>query len=269
MIWKLFKYDFRGVGKKLFPLYGLALLFALMSRFFVVETAFNGYSVGDSLYESSPIFRVFSGLVFGTAWIMVAAVFIVTFIMLLTKYFRSIYGEEGYLTHTLPISSSQKIIAKILTFYVWNLFAAIIAALCVFIMFFHWTAYMDFLEEFKEAFRYFLSIVTGREVFAGFLWLLILIISPIVSILEVYFCCAVGAMFKHKFIAGVCAYIVLTFLLSMISNITLTDRLEYMMMYDYMPVLELPSILLITCVIYTAIFFFGTKYMLDRQLNLE
>lgn len=269
MIWKLFKYDFRGVGKKLFPLYGLALLFALMSRIFVIGKTVDLYGNMET-YESYPIWiQIIHQLIFGMAWILVVSVFIVTFIILITKYFRSVYGEEGYLTHTLPITSSQKIISKMFNFYLWNVFAALIATACIFIMFYNPEGFREFIEVFMEGLRRIWPMITSREILAAFLWSVIFVIAPIHSILLLYLCCAVGSMFRHKFIASVCAYFVLSFVMAIISNILLSSFIEFMIQSDYMPMLQFPLILLVMSIIYTLIFFFGTKILLDKQLNLE
>lgn len=154
-------------------------------------------------------------------------------------------------------------------FYLWNVFAALIATACIFIMFYNPEGFREFIEVFMEGLRRIWPMITSREILAAFLWSVIFVIAPIHSILLLYLCCAVGSMFRHKFIASVCAYFVLSFVMAIISNILLSSSIEFMIQNDYMPVLQFPLILLVMSIIYTLIFFFGTKILLDKQLNLE
>lgn len=261
MIWKLFRYDFRGVGKKLFPLYALALLFALMSRLFVVSPG-----LGNAFVQPDWV-RMILGMIFALTWMLVGSIFVVTSVTLLTKYFRSTYGEEGYLTHTLPITTTQKILSKMLSFYVWYLIATLVALSCIFVMFFDSSVYFDFVRAMIDAFRDILPTLSFDRLLAGFLYFIIMIIAPVQGILMMYLCAGIGAMFKHKFVSGVCAYFVISFISTLFSNIFFADLFNFDR--SHISILRLPSVILVTMILCTAAFFFGTKYLLDKQLNLE
>lgn len=53
-------------------------------------------------------------------------VLIVTFVAIATQYNRSMFGAEGYLTFTLPVSSNQLLASKVIVSSVWVLLSYIV-----------------------------------------------------------------------------------------------------------------------------------------------
>lgn len=51
------------------------------------------------------------------------------------RYYKSMYTDEGYLTHTLPVTTNQLLVSKALNFWIWNLLttAAITISVCAFV----------------------------------------------------------------------------------------------------------------------------------------
>lgn len=48
-----------------------------------------------------------------------------TSIYLAVRYYRSMYSNEGYLTHTLPVTSNQLLLSKMINFSIWELLSII------------------------------------------------------------------------------------------------------------------------------------------------
>lgn len=65
-------------------------------------------------------------LIFG---ILVAGAWIATFVIIIRRFYKNVFGREGYLTLTLPVSSHQLILSKLLASLIWTVFNAIILAI--------------------------------------------------------------------------------------------------------------------------------------------
>ena len=48
-----------------------------------------------------------------------------TSIYLAVRYYRSMYSNEGYLTHTLPVTPNQLLLSKMINFSIWELLSVI------------------------------------------------------------------------------------------------------------------------------------------------
>lgn len=276
MILKLFKYDCRGVGKKLLPIYLLALGFAVMSRF-----TFTSYLFNNRLDYMPEIYSMFASLTFMLAIVSVVAVLLVTFFMLVIRYARSVFGEEGYLTNTLPITSSQIIIAKIINYYLWNFVAFVIASICLLIMFFHLDLFMemwnDILYGMDELLAHFPTEFTPQIVFITLSYIILVFISPISGILLVYVAIGIGSQFKNKFIMSILSYFGLTFLIGQVSNIFIFlfigigEKLDSAITEGEAVNIftTLTAVQLIFVLATTVGYFFLAKYFIDKKLNLE
>ncbi len=53
---------------------------------------------------------------------------ILTYVIVFFRYYKNLYGEEGYLTHTLPVKPSKLLAAKVLVGFVWVVISYILAA---------------------------------------------------------------------------------------------------------------------------------------------
>lgn len=284
MIFKLFKYDCRGVGKKLLPLYILTLAFAFLTRF-SLSGLFNRFQSLEynSQYEmsiSDIIFNTFASLTIAISWILIMAVFFVTFFIIVIKYGRSIFGEEGYLTNTLPITSSQIIITKVLNYYLWNFVATLVVILALIIMYLHTEMIpFTFREAWDATVRVYRMIppeVLSRGYFLLFLFAVLMIISPIVSILQVYFSIGIGSQFKNKFIMSIVAYFGVSFVVGQITNIPMSiyfvamgERMESSNEQVLSAMIVVALLSLAAVLISGIVYFFGTKYFMDKKLNLE
>ena len=267
MIWKLLKYDVRGIGKKLVPLYVLALGFSLLTRL-----TFTSYIYSPEVYSYDvPLWaETIMGLTMGITWIMVGAVFVVTFFMLVGKYFRSIYGDEGYLINTLPITKHQIIISKVLNFYLWHAIAVIVSILCIVVMFFHADIWNEFRHFFiDEIWQELVHYITSEHITAGIIFFISAIIAPAASALLIFLCAGIGSRFRHKLTMGVVAYMVISFIVSTISQIIMTISFTDYFYTDTFPILGFSIYSLTITVIQLIVYYLITHHMLTSQLNLE
>ena len=104
MLGKLFKYEIKATARMILPFYlgmlGLTLLFRIFS-------AIRTPARLSALYE---VFTVLATTIFV---ILIMSTFFVCFIIMVTRFYKNIYGDEGYLMNTLPVSAAQNIWAKV------------------------------------------------------------------------------------------------------------------------------------------------------------
>ena len=122
---KLFKYDFRAISRRLVPLYLVAIVIGVVNQICstVVIRMSSHISEGNAVYA---IFYVLK-MVFSFSFIlMMSYVSILTIFILITNFNNSVYGNEGYLINSLPISSKDLIFAKYFNFVFWTFVSGIL-----------------------------------------------------------------------------------------------------------------------------------------------
>ena len=101
MLGKLLKYDVRANLKVLMIFYVLAIVFAIITRIL--------FAVSDSLFLTI-LAQIFNG-----ATISMMASILINNLMRVWVYFKSnLYGDEGYLMHTLPVPRKTLYLSKFL-----------------------------------------------------------------------------------------------------------------------------------------------------------
>ena len=69
--------------------------------------------------------------------ITMAAVIIVTFIIIIQRFYKNLLCDEGYLMNTLPVSVWKNITSKLIVATVWNIVSLGVALVSIFIMAYH------------------------------------------------------------------------------------------------------------------------------------
>ena len=131
MFLKLFKYDFKGLGRWMWPVMigigGAAVLGFLNTLFLGGTSRLDTSSAGASVMLTSAVG--------GTALVAMALAAAVTviFVLIFVKFYKSMVTDEAYLTFTLPVTAGQLIGSKFLAAAVWTVIggAVIAAASCV------------------------------------------------------------------------------------------------------------------------------------------
>ncbi|MBQ9991204.1 MAG: hypothetical protein IJP31_09750 [Lachnospiraceae bacterium] len=119
MLGKLIKHEWKRLWKV--PTVLLALLLAL--------------AVGTGLTFSRPVLEseavgldivmVISGLIWITFFIALVGISFAITIYLALQFYKSMYSDEGYLTHTLPVTSVQLLTSKGLVVSIWTVLCSL------------------------------------------------------------------------------------------------------------------------------------------------
>ncbi len=116
---KLLKYDM----KYTFRIMSIVLLLALATSVIFSASLF--------LSEKIPPLVLFSVIMIFPYLISIVALSVSPFVVTCVRSYKNLYSDEGYLTFTLPVTSTQIIFSKVLTYLFWMLISFVALAVCV------------------------------------------------------------------------------------------------------------------------------------------
>ena len=277
MILKLFKYDFMNIGKKLIPFYIAALVIGIINRFLLLTT-----DISRMERENNFLAMFGSPLLYFAYFVVVFGIFCMTVFVIITRYSSSIYGNEGYLTNTLPLKPSQIILAKLINFLIWIFISYFVIFVSMFILF----PFEFFIRNIIKDTEFYQNLNTmvkeffsSKYIFMSILQLIYNLLAHVQSILIIFLSIAIANLFKsYKVVVGVIAFFIISIIFSFIgASVTYStiSNLDVPVIYGDTD----PTIFLslrngtITSILYSLIssvlLFFGVHYLHTHNLNLE
>lgn len=277
MILKLFKYDFMNIGKKLIPFYIAALVIGIINRFLLLTT-----DISRMERENNFLAMFGSPLLYFAYFVVVFGIFCMTVFVIITRYSSSIYGNEGYLTNTLPLKPSQIIWAKLINFLIWIFISYFVIFVSMFILFpfeFFIRNIIKDTEFYQDLNTMVKEFFSSKYIFMSILQLIYNLLAHVQSILIIFLSIAIANLFKsYKVVVGVIAFFIISIIFSFIgASVTYStiSNLDVPVIYGDTD----PTIFLslrngtITSILYSLIssvlLFFGIHYLHTHNLNLE
>ena len=266
---KLLKYEWKACARICLPLYGAMLLMSVVSAVMTTERAkdfMNGI-------PSAILAMLFFALL--------VAVFVVTAVILIQRFYKNLLGDEGYLMFTLPVTVSQHIWAKTIIAVAMSIISIAAAVLSIGII--GSGAQMlvglgDVLAGIGKSFTS--DPNTLFYTLESIIWLLLLAGA---AMLFIYLCMALGHLAKkHRVLMSVVWYFVLStiaqflfmFFIMGVGNLPLEGF--WMALNDFFRGVGVAGTIhigMITLCLGTAVvgavFFLATRYILKNKLNLE
>ncbi|MDR3305154.1 MAG: hypothetical protein LBS85_03855 [Clostridiales Family XIII bacterium] len=120
MLSKLIKLEFKATARTFFFVYAALIIITAVNLLIFPW---------DSL--SDPVPNILQGIVMFLYIVAVIAAGFVTAALVITRFFRNMLGDEGYLMHTLPAAAEQLILAKFITSIVWSVCTGALVALSI------------------------------------------------------------------------------------------------------------------------------------------
>ncbi|MFV0527134.1 MAG: hypothetical protein ACK5MN_00205 [Lachnospiraceae bacterium] len=265
MLGKLFKQEWKSVSKSLLLFHIIILVVAILGR--ILIEAISNVSSGD----------IILGIFFSVFVIMVVSVMFLTFIFLSIRYYRNIYTVQGYLTNTLPVSPAQIVWSKAFTFFIWIILDCLFIIGALAILFISPETMQLIGEAFAAISKY---ISVNSMPVTVYLVILVMIISTVASIFQMYFCISIGNLFtNHKVLGSILTYfgtytvlqIVYTILIVIFAaSSTATDTSAEIMFTSASSSINLFLIIFaILNLVLFGIFYVGNHLILTKKLNLE
>ena len=264
------------VSKLIIPFYiGMGVMGIVIRIFWFVLL---NEKIDERVRISTGVFQVMS--YFGYA-IAIIGIILMTYYAVIIRYYRSIYGNEGYLTNTLPIETYEIILAKLLTFLSWFVVNGII------IFFTFWFIIPVegiikaniFRPEVLHEIETFLRHSVGATLIIAIISMLVMTIE---KILFLFLCVSIANMVKsYKILTGIGAYVILGGIIGLIKQVILTFTYIFDKNYDnygsserevlrtFENVFNTNLGMLFTSIVFSVILFFVVNYLLKNKLNLE
>lgn len=203
MFGKVFKYEMKAVRRTLLPLYGamilVALLFGLTTS---MTTDFSG------VREGLPVIVDIAEIILSTLFFAgLIACSVVTFVVLIRRFYSDFLGNEGYLQLALPVTTNVHLAARTLTAFLWTLLSGVTAVLSLAVLVFIFSFEIQDLAGF---FRNILDMVRSLEIppLSMILLILSLLVSCLAGITHLYASISIGNLWSgHRMIGSVLAYI--------------------------------------------------------------
>ena len=117
MLGKLIGYETKAFGRIMLPLYGAALAFALftgLSIRFIPEETMSGL-------PGVLIFMIYT--------VLLLAIIIMTCVLSVTRFYKNLLGAEGYLMFSLPVSTAEHIVSKVISVLIWTALSSAVSLL--------------------------------------------------------------------------------------------------------------------------------------------
>lgn len=191
MVKKLLKHEFK---------YYLRILMFVLPIILSVGITFRLvlWYPNDSVYYQILVFLLYSLVMF-----TMGASMIFTSILGVIRFFKNMYGQEGYLTFTLPVSNKQHLFVKAFTNVVCQLAVASFNMLSIFII----------LTAIPQHFgwQWLYNIVTsgslGHIISFSFDIIILMIVSSIMTTGMIYLCISIGQMVnKNRILLSIGIY---------------------------------------------------------------
>jgi len=275
MLKKLLKHEWRGLWK--IPLLLLGIL--------LIGTLALGFSFALPIWDDDWIGFGFS--IIGTLLVYYALVVGVPLginIYLVVRYYKSMFTDEGYLTHTLPATSHQLLISKSVVIGAWNLISGAAVGISVFIILSMLYVFQIQKEiPLREVFDEFVDLFRILSEEGGFGDLGYFMLCSVIMGLAGVFCnimkligsISLGQMLrKHRILGAIGAYFGFNIIMSVVELIV---TIPYMLISNNIDnmggIFEVDSgLYLINAVLSIAVglgLYFLSEYLTRRQLELE
>lgn len=263
MLGKLMKYELRATARTMLPGFAAVLLLAGLTR---LSAAF--------LMNRHGVLGLLGGIIVFLFVIACMGIGILALVIMIQRFRDSLLGDQGYLTHTLPVTTSQNILAKLLTSVIWYFGTAVCGTLAIVVL----AADQQMFSGLYEFARMLLREITPAYAAHGFFWVLelIVLITAALSAFSLVIYASMALGYRSSSRKGLLSALIffgfniatqfvggaLTVLLAR-SNLQLPALSPEASVHA---VLLLPAL---ACVLYGLIFWFITSVNLKKHLNLE
>ena len=289
MLKKLCKYEFRSIGRTLIPIYIAVIAVSIITAISIAMNVnyaninYSSNSVQWAIEMNVPykLQQVFTFVMSLTYFAVMVALFVLTFVIILQRFYKGLLCDEGYLMFTLPVKPWQLITSKGITAFVMCILSCIVSCISIFIMMigalpqpFKFLAQFFSLENLSMFFTRLNEVVPMWGIYL-FEFIILVIVSSLASLYQIYASMAIGHLAKkNRILMSVVAYIVISMILSFIGGIfgvfsafTMQNLIYINAGEAFLHALLIFSIII--SIIECVVFFVITERILSKKLNLE
>ena len=271
MLRKLLKHEFRATGRIMLPMYLVLLVTALGSNL-----------AGRKMLDGPDILNTLGVLIIMAFGFAICGVLLMSFVLMIQRFYKNLLQDEGYLMFTLPVSVHQHIWSKLIVSAVWfivTVLAVVLAGMIVAYDVGFLRAFFNFLGEFFQGLR----LLKISEALNGTVYLaeaaVLVFLAMAVFSLQFYAALAAGhSRPDHKMVWSVAWFFGFQFALQFLGSL-LFMALDRLRIPNFLNIdwdmsaaaaIHIGLLFMIGCVVvYGAIFYAVTAFFLEKHLNLE
>lgn len=277
MLAKLLKHEFIATGRLMGVLYAVVAI--------IMAYILGSYYIGRDTSEAAT-----TGQVLGMMVLMIIAScnFILTTVVMVSNFQKSLYGDQGYLSFTLPVKSASLLASKIIVSTIWYVAAFVCLMGTMAIMYF--VIKDDYIgEESYAMIESMLPLLLGGKSVAT------LVASTVISLIsfflrfavlsiEVYFAISLAntRLFQKRYLLWTIVFSMgIIYIAESISTL-ISDQIDFgfsvsgdsiRLVTDYLQVDAGASFINITTVLISLVFgiafFFATHYVMNKKVNIR
>ena len=212
MLSKLIKHELRATSRPILPLGAAMVAYALLYR---LLTALHLTRQWPNLDQT------LAGLGLTFFVLLMAACGLIGTFLLVSRYYHSLYTDEGYLMNTLPVTPGELICSKLLTAFLWSVFLTLSGIVAVLAAAAGTATFREVVGGLADAIAQGWQMLRFdpplRAVIVSELVLLILL-SPLAGFLRFYAAISLGQLMRgHRLLGAVACYFALNFAFSLVA----------------------------------------------------
>ncbi|HCM14004.1 MAG TPA: ABC transporter permease, partial [Lachnospiraceae bacterium] len=112
MLKKLLKHELKATSRYITPIFLILFLFTILNKIILGLDIFKGMFKGA--------LKIIPGIAITGYVLSLIAIVVVTFVILVVRFYKNLTSEEGYLMFTLPVKSNQLVNSKLLIAMFWT-----------------------------------------------------------------------------------------------------------------------------------------------------
>lgn len=267
MLSKLMKQDYLSTRRLFFPSYLVFVIISILNKILI--------EVARGTAQPQNALEVISVVGMTLYVISIVALFVVTYVFICMHFYRTMSGEQGYLTHTLPVKTRTIINSKLFNSIIWQI-GTVVLVILSFIMLIAGHIGDGTLQSVMSQYKHFVETNMYMSVTAFNIEIIITCIISLFSSALMFYCSiAIGHLFnKHKVGGAVIAYIGIYMILQILGTILLFmsgfltiingDPNDFYYVYNKIMIYSI-----IISAVTTVIMYFITEYIFRKRLNME
>lgn len=277
MLGKLLKQELKVTSRYFIPMYVSFIVVTLLLK---LSFFFSGGNEALFVNGTSALADFFQGLMIFLYVIVLVGINILTYFFIIKRFYSNLFGDEGYLMFTLPVSAGQLIGSKLISALIWLMIMVPMNLLSFVLLFVGTDAYRSFTY-YASYFTEELHILSISGYHIGLLVfeiIVIAILSLLCSLLMFYFSIALAQHFfnEHRLLGTIGCYFVLSMIQSMIESFggIFTNDIFTNILMSSNPVqlfsgiqMALPFTMIIYILLIVA-YYIGTHFLIQKKLNL-
>lgn len=267
MLGRLIKYEFRATARTLGIFYAALIIISVITR---IEMAIRSHAEhGASMFFPTAIVMMLYGA-------GIAAISVMTLIVIIQRFYKNLLQNEGYLMHTLPVKMWQHIMSKLVVSMVWCMVSMAVIVISIMIIGLTGAGIGDIISMMSANIDF-----NGAATFAE--GIILMLVYGASEILHMYLAMAFGQRAEnHKLLVSFGAYIAISVVMQIITGIFMSAVSHisaeitvnifdvgfpgfHSMAAVHMTLWFMTAV----AAVKSAVFFAGTNWLMKNRLNIE